>query len=122
MKDNKTKNINKNNVSKNKKKAKLNVGLIVSLILILGCIIAFYIMFGIEFALITTVGIFVILFFARLLDLTKKKKRQRKLLKGFLIIFLTFAIIGMIGATSFLVYVVTTAPEFNTSLLKSSSK
>ncbi len=102
---------------KRKKKGKLNIGLIIMLIVVLAFIIAFYFVFGSDAALITTIGVIIILFVAKLFDLTKKKKKQRKILKCFLIIFLVMGILGIIGIGAFMVYVVSSAPEFKTSLL-----
>lgn len=103
---------NKNN------KIKLNKGFIILIIITLLCILALYLLFDSDVAIVASIGILIILLFARLLDKTKKKKKQRKILKTFIIIFLVFAIIGMMGIGAFLVYVVKSAPEFNTDLLK----
>ena len=104
--------------SKKKKNLKLSKGFIFTILLVLTCCILFYFLFGFEVALIALVGILIILGFARLLDITKHKKRQRKILKVLLIIFLSFGIMGILGVSAFLVYVIQSAPEFDTNLLK----
>jgi len=105
-------------MKRSKKKAKLNIGLIVTLIILLGGLIGTYFWLGFEATIILGLGISLILFIARLLDKAKKKKKQMKILKTILIICLTFAIIGVLGASAFLGYVVVSAPEFDTNLLK----
>ena len=117
----KTNSSNKNvkRINKNSN-VKLNKGFFIAIIIVLLVTIIFYFLYGIEIALITLVGILLILGFARLLDLTKKKKKQRKILKTFLIIILSFAIIGMLGAATFMIYIINTAPKFDTSLLTKS--
>ena len=107
--------------SQNKKgKVKLNKSIFIILFLFILLIIGFYYFFGLEIALILALGISIILFVARLLDLTKKKKKQRKILKTILIIFLILGILGVISVTTFLGYVVMTAPEFDKSKLNES--
>lgn len=106
------------NKKKKGKKVKLNMGLIITLILVIACIVSFYFLFGIEVALITGLGILVILGIARLLDSLKKKKKQQKVFKIILIIFLSIGILGVLGVAAFLGYVVSTAPKFDPNLLK----
>ncbi len=116
----KTKN-NKTNVNNNTthfKELKLRKGLLISIAIIVIMSLIVYLLFGMEFAIVTAVGITIILIFARLLDSKRSKKKQRKIAKVFLIIFLTIAIIGMLGIGAFLVYVVVTAPKFNPEQLK----
>ena len=99
-------------------KLKLSTGFIILLALVLACVVAFYILFGMEVAIITAIGIGIILLIARLLDITRKKKKQRKILKVVLTIFLIIGIVGVIGIGAFLIYVVSSAPDFNPELLK----
>ena len=114
----KTKSKTKVNTKKEKSEIKLSKPFIITILIILIITIASYFLFGIEAAIILFIGISIILLIARILDSTSKKKKQRKILKTFLIIFLVLGIVGVIGVGAFLVYVVSTAPEFDTSLLK----
>ena len=120
------KNINKNN-SKNikninnkvDKKIKLNNSLIISLAVLVVTTIAFYLLYGKEIAIVAFIGLIIILGFARLLDATKKKNKQRKILKTILIIFLVFAIIGVVSAGAFFVYIARSASgKFDPEKLK----
>lgn len=121
-----SKNINKNN-SKNikninnkvDKKIKLNNSLIISLAVLVVTTIAFYLLYGKEIAIVAFIGLIIILGFARLLDATKKKNKQRKILKTILIIFLVFAIIGVVSAGAFFVYIARSASgKFDPEKLK----
>ena len=103
---------------KSKGKAKLNTGLIITILLVIAAILAFYLLFGRNAAIIMTLGIIVILGFAKLFDMTKKKKVPRRILKVILSLFLICGIIGILGVAGFAIYIVQSAPEFNTSLLK----
>ncbi len=103
---------------KEKGELKLRKGFLISIAVILIMTLITYFLAGIEFAIITAIGVTIILIFARLLDSKRNKKKQRKIAKVFLIIFLVFAIIGVLGVGGFLIYVVTTAPEFNEDQLK----
>ena len=108
----------KNSNSKKKQTKKLNVGAILSLVFIVACIITFYCFFKLEGAIIITLGIALILFIAKLFDMTKKDRKKRKILKTFVIIFLILAILVTIGIGAFMAYVVYSAPEFDPALLK----
>ena len=99
------------------KKAKLNIGLIITLGIIIASIITFYLLFGTSTAIVMTIGIFIIFGVAKLFDLTKKKKIQRRILKTSLIIILIFCIIGILGIGAFMAYVVSSAPTFDPNLL-----
>ena len=103
--------------SSSNKKAKLNMGLIITLLIIIACILVFYLLLGKDAAIIMTIGVVIILFVAKLFDITKKKKTQRRILKTMLIIILILGILGIIGVGAFMGYVVYSAPEFKTSLL-----
>ena len=108
---------NSKSKSNKKKKLKLNTGLIITLAIVVACIIAFYFLFGRDAAIFMTIGVFIILGVAKLFDLTRKKKVQRKILKTVLIIVLALGIIGVLGVGGFMAYVIKSAPEFNPSLL-----
>lgn len=113
--NNKIKNVNKNTT---KNKTKLNKSFLIILIIIILVVLIFGILYGKEIAFIMFLGLMIILGFARLLDITKHKKKQRKILQTLLIVFLTFAIIGFLGVAAFLGYVVYSAPEFDTDKLQ----
>ncbi|MBQ8891767.1 MAG: transglycosylase domain-containing protein [Bacilli bacterium] len=100
-----------------KKSKKLNLGFIITMLVIIACILLFYLLLGSEAAIILTIGVIIILTVAKLFDMTKKKKVQRRILKTLLIIVLIFGIIGVLGVAAFMGYVVYSAPEFETSLL-----
>ncbi len=99
------------------KKAKLNLGLIIMLLAVIAAILIIYLLLGKNAAIVTLIGVLIITFTAKLFDLTKKKKTQRRILKTLLIIVLIFGILGIIGIGAFMGYVVYSAPEFKTSLL-----
>ena len=108
----------KKTTKNNKKKAKLNIGLIITILVVIACLLTIYLVTGEKsITIFATVGVFVILLFAKLFDLTKKKKTPRRLLVALLVIFIILGIIGIIGACGFMAYVVYTAPEFQPSLL-----
>ena len=100
-----------------KKKGKLNLGLIITILAIIACILIFYLLLGKEAAIILTIGVLIIFLVAKLFDMTKKKKVQRRILKTLLIIFLILGVVGVLGIAAFMGYVVYSAPEFKTSLL-----
>ena len=109
-----------NQKTKERGKIKLNKSIFIFLFIFLLLVIGFYFLFGLDIAIILAIGIGVILFIAKLLDLTKRKKKQRKILKTILIIFLILGIFGVIGVSTFLSYVVITAPEFDKGKLNES--
>ena len=102
---------------KRKGKAKLNIGLIITILIVIACILTFYLLFGRNAAIIITIGVAIILGIAKLFDATKKKKVQRKVLKVLLTIVLIIGILGILGVGAFMAYIVSSAPEFNPSLL-----
>ncbi len=97
-----TKNIKKRTSisSKEEKKAKL-ICLIVFVIIILLC----YFTLGTFFALLTGIGIAIIVGTAKLLEKCKNAKRARKIIKVLLIIILSLGIIILGVFTAFLVYI-----------------
>lgn len=109
--------MNKKSTITRKKRAKLNLGLIIMILVIIACVLGFYLLLGKELALVFTIGVFIILGIAKLFDITKKKKTQRKILKVLLTIFLIFGIIGFLGVAAFMGYIVYSAPKFETNLL-----
>ena len=75
----------KKNIQKKKNikgKIKLSKLTIIILGVILLIAIIFYFLYGLRTALITSLGLIIIIGFARLLDATKKKNKQRKILKS----------------------------------------
>ena len=112
----------KKNMQKKKKikgKIKLSKLNIIILGIILLIAIIFYFLYGLRTALVTALGLIIIIGFARLLDATKKKNKKRKFLKTILIIFLVFAIIGIISAGAFFIYIAKNASgKFDTEKLK----
>ncbi len=65
------------------------------------------------------VGLMIILFLGYLLDKPKSKGKRKKTLKIILMIILSLTIIGLVGVSAFLVYVVKQAPDFKEEMLKS---
>ena len=112
----------KKNIQKKKNikgKIKLSKLTIIILGVILLIAIIFYFLYGLRTALITSLVLIIIIGFARLLDATKKKNKQRKILKTILIIFLVFAIIGVISAGAFFIYIARSASgKFDPEKLK----
>lgn len=111
---------NKNNKNNSKKgNIKISNGFLIALTVILVVSLIFYFLYDIYIALISLVGLLIILGFARLLDATKKKKKQRKILKVILILVLSFAIIGIVSAGAFFIYIAKNASDkFDTEKLK----
>ena len=100
-----------------KGKAKLNIGLIITILVVIASILAFYLLFGRNAAIVITVGVLIIMGIAKLFDLTRKKKIQRRILKICLSIILIIGIVGLLGVGAFMIYVVKSAPDFNPTLL-----
>lgn len=97
---------------------KFNKGILMTLIILVIVGIISYFLVGVEFTIVLILGISIILLFARLLDKTKTKKKQRRIVKTLIIILLTLCIFGAITVAIFMIYIVKTAPDFNTNLLK----
>ena len=117
--NNKSKKSIKNNTKNtNKTKVKFNKNFLIILAVVIFVVLVFGILYGKEIAFIMFIGLIIILGFARLLDITRHKKKQRRILQTLLIIFLTFAIVGFLGIAGFLAYVVYSAPEFDTDKLQ----
>ena len=117
--NNKSKKSIKNNTNNtNKTKVKFNKNFLIILAVVIFVVLVFGILYGKEIAFIMFIGLIIILGFARLLDITRHKKKQRRILQTLLIIFLTFAIVGFLGIAGFLAYVVYSAPEFDTDKLQ----
>lgn len=76
-----------------------------------------YFTIGLILSAIMFLGIGVILGIARLLDKTKSKTKQRKILNVVFIIFLSIAILGCLCVGGFLIYVVMQAPKFDVTQL-----
>lgn len=109
----------KSNTTKANRKKSLNIKdpkflCLVGLILLL---IVSYFTIGLFLTLFMAVGIGIIIGIARLLDKTKSKAKQRRILNVVFIIFLSFAILGCVCIGGFLIYVVSQAPKFNVSQL-----
>ena len=100
-----------------KGKAKLNIGLIITILVVIASILTFYLLFGKNEAIVITIGVIIILGIAKLFDVTRKKKIQRRILKIFLSVFIIIGILSLLGIGAFMFYVVKSAPEFNTNLL-----
>lgn len=110
----KKKTTQKKKTTKTKKNFKLewnNPRIIVGIILLLFAV-ASYVTLGLIVTAILVMGILMILGIARLLDKTKSKKRQRKILNIILITGLTLGILGCMAVGGFFVYVVKQAPKF----------
>jgi len=99
------------------KKIKWNSPFLICLIIFLIMLVISYFFFGVIVTAILGGGILIILGFARLLDKTKSKKKQRKILNIILILILIFGILGCAVVGGFLYYVVRQAPEFNVEKL-----
>lgn len=103
-----------NKTKKTKKEFKLewNNPLIVALIVLLVLAVISYLTLGLIVTVILILGILMIFGIARLLDKTKSKKRQRRILNIILITGLTLGILGCVAVGGFFVYVVKQAPKF----------
>ncbi len=81
-------------------------------------VVVSYFLIGWLLTAIMVLGIGVILGVARLLDKTKGKTKQRKILNVCFIVILSFAILGCLAVGGFFVYVVIQAPKFDVSRLE----
>ncbi len=91
----------------------------ISLVIIALLLIFSYFAIGLILTIIMALGIGIIIGVARLLDKTKSKAKQRKILNIVLIIILSIGIFGCVTVGGFLAYVVIKAPSFNESQLNS---
>ena len=104
-----------------KKKLKLKSGLIKFVILLLVLGILFFVGYkflGLTMAAILMAGLILFLILGYFLDKPKAKGKKRKTLKIIVIICLAFVILGLIGVSAFLVYIVKQAPDFKEEMLK----
>ncbi len=76
-----------------------------------------YIYFGLMFTIITAAGIGIIIGLAHLIEKLNKNKKQKKILSIILIILLTLGVLCLVTFVGFLIYIVATAPKFNTNQL-----
>ena len=104
-----------------KKRIKLKgkfIVLAISLVLFAVLFFVGYKMLGLIPTAVLLGGILLILFIGYLFDRAKSKKKKRRILKVILIIILLGGIVGVLGASAFLYYVVKQAPDFEQELLK----
>lgn len=104
----------KRNFKNSQEKKKI---LLVCLIVLIALLMISYFTLGLLMTILMGLGILVILGIARLLDKTRNKPKQRKILNIVLIVFLSLAILGAVLICCFFVYIVVTAPKFDDSLL-----
>ncbi len=108
---------NKGNSKSNKQTFNFKNPRFLCLIGILLLLVVSYFAIGLILTAIMAIGIGVIIGIARLLDKTKSKAKQRKILNIVLIVFLSIGILGCVCVGGFLIYVVSQAPKFNVAQL-----
>ena len=101
----------------NDKQARIE--LIIYFVILVGITALFYFLFGLQIAIITFAGLFIILLFAKLFDITRRNKKKRKIVKVFLIIFLVICILGVLAVSGFAIYIVVSAPKWDNNQLNS---
>lgn len=72
---------------------------------------------GIFFTIILIIGVVIIIGLSMFFSKLKKKKKWNKVLNILTIVFLALCVIGLIGASLFMIYVVLKSPKFDTDLL-----
>ena len=93
-----------------------NFNIILCLIVVLFFLVG-YSFLGTKLSLLFSIGVASILFVARMLDRTKVRKAQRRIMNFLMIFFLVLVILGIGGGCLFLGYVVATAPKFDVKQL-----
>lgn len=93
------------------------ITLIITLLVSLVLIGVSYYFLGLMLTVILTVGIILILLIGGWLDKPKAKTKRRKIMKIICMIILSLGIIGLLGASAFMVYIVKNAPDFKQELL-----
>ena len=79
-----------------------------------------YLKLGLFFAILTALGVGVIVFVSHLLKKYKNDKKKKKLINLLLILILSLGIIGLVLLASFLLFITASAPKFDTSKLNTS--
>ena len=111
----------KSTENKSRKKLALKIkpsNLIIGALIALTLIGLSYFFLGTLLTIVLTVGITFILLIGHWLDKPKPKTKRRKIFKIICMIILTFGIIGLLGASAFMFYIVKNAPDFKAELLK----
>ena len=109
-------------MKKNKKSKKescistRNFNIILCLVVVLFFLVG-YTFLGTKLSLLFSIGVAAILFVARMLDRTKVRKVQRRIMNFLMIFFLILVILGIGGGCLFLGYVVVSAPKFDVKQL-----
>ena len=93
-----------------------NFNIILCLIVVLFFLVG-YSFLGTKLSLLFSIGVAAVLFVARMLDRTKVKKVQRRIMNFLMIFFLILVIVGIGGGCLFLGYVVISAPKFDVKQL-----
>ena len=97
-----------------KKLSKIGWACVAGIVLLL---VFCYIYFGLMFTIITAAGIGIIIGLAHLVEKVSKNKKQKKALSIVLIVLLTLGVLCLVTFVGFLIYIVATAPKFNTNKL-----
>lgn len=116
-----TKNQGKHTPTRNTNSSRSRKGSNMKWLILAGVLIALvigYFTLGLFLTAFIAVGVGIIFGVAYLLDKTKSKKKQRRILNIVLIVFLTLAILGTVAVGGFLFYVVKSAPAFDVNLLE----
>ena len=100
-------------------KIKLKTTFLIVLLATIIITLVFYLIYDWFIALITLAGLIMIFGFTAISRASKKNKKSRIIVRIFLIIFLTFCIIGVLGVSAFAIYIVREAePKYKPELLK----
>ena len=119
--ESKKKNVkNEENISKKKLKLKSSIISLLIIVIVFGILFILGKKFlGLAMTAILIVGLAIILFLGYLLDKPRTKGKRKKTIKIIVMILLALTILGLIGVSAFLVYVVKQAPDFKEEMLKS---
>ena len=119
--ESKKKNVkNEENISKKKLKLKSSIISLLIIVIVFGILFILGKKFlGLAMTAILIAGLAIILFLGYLLDKPRTKGKRKKTIKIIVMILLALTILGLIGVSAFLVYVVKQAPDFKEEMLKS---
>ena len=119
--ESKKKNVkNEENISKKKLKPKSSIISLLIIVIVFGILFILGKKFlGLAMTAILIAGLAIILFLGYLLDKPRTKGKRKKTIKIIVMILLALTILGLIGVSAFLVYVVKQAPDFKEEMLKS---
>lgn len=119
-KKNKVKIINEGKVVKKEKniKLKFNSTILVIILITCGVLGLGYYFLGLIPTIILLVGCGLIILIGSLFDKSKTKTKRRKVLKTIIMVILSLGVLGLLASIAFMIYIVKTAPDFATELLK----